>query len=444
MDLSIKSAIFFAKHRLFHPDFDAFLGGLMRNQRLARDELERLNWRKRKRLLTYAFEKVPIYRKKYTQAGLHPSEIRSPEDFEKLPVIRREDLRNHFADFFSKDARASALRVRTTGGTTGVPVKVMYDRRVPLEAFRCRMFSWWGLDPAVDEAYVWRSKSLLRNLLRRLIDWPTRLRILDAYSMGQDDVRRFLGEFSRLKPPLLHGYVGAIHHLALYAEENHITVHTPKAVWVTSSPFSESERMRMERVFHAPVYDQYGCGEVNWLAAQCYERTGLHVFYDARHLEFVDEDNLSVLPGQTGRILVTDLENFLFPLIRYENGDMGRLLPVTCPCGISLPLMDKVSGRLVEVLVLPDKTALMGLTTIFDDFPDVVKAFQVRQKKDLSLRVLYVPARHDEALARALASVEKALAKRTRRQVSITFEAKDTIPHDRGKLQFVIRERDGQ
>ena len=443
---SIKSAIFFAKYRLYYPDFDAFLGALMRNQRLAPHELERLNWQKRKRLLTYAFEKVPIYRKKYTQAGLHPADIRSPEDFEKLPVIRREDLRNHFVDFLSKDARPSALTLRTTGGTTGMPVKFMSDRRVPLEAFRCRMFSWWGLDPAVDEGYVWRSKSLLRNLLRRLRDWPTRLVILDASSMGEDEVCRFLGEFSRLKPPLLHGYVGAIDHLALFAEENHITVHPPEAVWVNSSPFSELQRMRMERVFHAPVYDQYGCGEVNWLAAQCYERTGLHVFYDTRHLEFVDENNLSVSPGRLGRILVTDLENFLFPLIRYENGDQGRLLPETCPCGISLPLMDKVSGRVSNMIVLPDKTTIAGeyLTTIFDGFPDVVKAFQVRQKKDLSLRVLYVPARHDEALARALASVEEAIAKRTRRQVPITLEATATIPHDRGKLQFVISERDGQ
>jgi phenylacetate-CoA ligase len=416
----------------------------MRNQTLARPELESLNWRKRKRLLTYAFDKVPIYRTKYAEAGVRPSDIRSAEDFEKLPVIRREDLRDHFADFLSMDARPRLLELSTTGGSTGMPVKVMLDRRIPLDAFRHRMFSWWGLDPAVNAASVARGegKSLFENLLSQLISWPRREIFLDASSMTEADIRHFIGEFNQLKPAVLYGYVGAIHHLAVFAEENHMTVHPPKAVWVSSSPFSQSERVRIERVFSAPVYDQYGSREIPWIAGQCQERIGLHIFYDSRHVECVDEDNHSVSHEKLGRILLTDLENFLFPLIRYENGDRGRLLPDSCPCGISLPLMDKVSGRVSDMIFLPDKTSLAGeyLTTIFDRFPDVVRGFQLVQKNDLSLHVLYVPATRDKALAKALASVEQELAKRTRRQVPITFEAIAKIPHDRGKLKFVMRE----
>jgi phenylacetate-CoA ligase len=416
----------------------------MRNQMLARRELESLNWQKRKRLLTYAFDKVPIYRKKYAEAGLRPSDIRSVEDFEKLPIIRREDLRDHFADFLSKDARPGVLELSTTGGSTGTPVKVMHDKRIPIDAFRHRIFSWWGLDPAVNAAYVRRrqDRSLFEDLLSRLILWPRRDIFLDASSMTEAGIRRFIREFNQLEPGVLRGYVGAIHHLAVFVEENHMTVHPPKAMMVSSSPFSQSERMRMEHVFDAPVYDTYGSCEVDWIAAQCQERTGLHIFYDSRHVECVDEDNQSVSHGKLGRILLTDLEDFLFPLIRYENGDRGRLLPDSCPCGISLPIMDKVLGRVSDMILLPDKTSLAGeyLTTIFDRFPDVVSGFQVVQKKDRSLHVLYVPAACDDALAKALASVEQELAKRTRRQVPITFKAVAKIPHDRGKLRFVIRE----
>ena len=420
------------------------LGTLMLNQRLPRHDLESLNWQKRKRLVTYAFENVPIYRKKYLEAGLLPSDIRSPEDFEKLPIIRREDLRNDFGNFLSRDARPSLLKISTTGGSTGMPVKVMHDRRIPLDAFRLRMFSWWGIDPCVDVAYVWRGPmSLIKIVVYQLVSWPTRRIFLDASSMTEDNIRRFLRGLNRLESAVLTGYVGAIHHLALFAEENHLDVRPPKAVWVTSSPLSEVHRTRMERVFRAPVYDQYGSCEILWIAAQCQERTGLHIFYDSRYLECVDEKDESVPQGKLGRILVTDLENFLFPLIRYENGDQGRLLPESCPCGISLPLMDKVSGRVSDMILLPEKTSIAGeyLTTIFDRFPDAVAEFQVRQKKDLSLNVLYVPATHDDvALSKVLASVEEELVKRTRGYVSITFEQKAAIPHNRGKLQFVIRE----
>jgi hypothetical protein len=70
----------------------------------------------------------------------------------------------------------------------------------------------------------------------------------------------------------------------------------------------------------------------------------------------------------------------------------------------------------------------------------VVAGFQVRQKKDLSLSVLYVPASHDEALTKALAYVQEELARWTGHQVPIAFEAVATIPHDRGKLRFVTHE----
>jgi phenylacetate-CoA ligase len=173
--------------------------------------------------------------------------------------------------------------------------------------------------------------------------------------------------------------------------------------------------------------------QANWAAC----------FFGARHVEFVDDANLPVSIGEQGRILVTDLENHLFPLIRYENGDRGRLLRESCPCGISLPLMDKVAGRVSDTIVLPDGTLIAGdyLNAIFDPFPDAVKKFQIRQKRDRSIQVLYVPAEENAALRKALASVEVELSKRTRGQVSLVFQALEEIPNDRGKLRFIISER---
>ena len=97
--------------------------------------------------------------------------------------------------------------------------------------------------------------------------------------------------------------------------------------------------------------------------------------------------------GQRGDITVTDLENYVFPLIRYRIGDRGCALSYQCSCGVNLPLMDSVKGRTTDNLPLPDGSVLSGeyLTTIFDDFPDAVHAFSVHQKKDFSIVVSYVP-----------------------------------------------------
>jgi phenylacetate-CoA ligase len=104
--------------------------------------------------------------------------------------------------------------------------------------------------------------------------------------------------------------------------------------------------------------------------------------------------------------------------------------------------MDKILGRVSDMILLPDKTSIAGeyLTTIFDRFPDAVRGFQVVQKKDCSIHVIYVPAAPNNVLAKALGSVEEELRKRTRGQVPIIFKAVSEVPHDRGKLRYVIRQ----
>jgi phenylacetate-CoA ligase len=252
-------------------------------------------------------------------------------------------------------------------------------------------------------------------------------------------MQRFVQKFIALRPPLLQGYVGAIDHLASYIEENRWDVPAPKAIWVTSSPVSAVQRRRIERIFGAPVYDQYGCGEVFWLAAQCGARGGLHINHEGRFIEFVDSDGHDCPRGQTGRILITDLDNRLFPLIRYENGDQGRRGAETCPCGINLPLMDQVRGRMTDMIHLPDRGCISGdyLTTIFDKYPDAVKGFQIRQEADYSLRLFYVPQAEGFELEEVLRKVNAEVRKRTQEKVAVTMEAVEAIPHAEGKLRYV-------
>ncbi len=213
--------------------------------------------------------------------------------------------------------------------------------------------------------------------------------------MSENDVTLFIKEINQFRPPLLKGYVGAISHLANTIVEKGIDVFSPKAVWVTAAPVSKVQKKRIENAFHAPVYDQYAFSEIFWVAAECSERKGLHIFSDSRHVEFINEIGKPSLGDELGRIVVTDLENYAFPLIRYENGDLGRTLANKCNCGINLPLMHPVRGRISDNVCFPDGTLISGeyLTTIFDDFPDTVIAFQVHQASDYSLTINVVPNR---------------------------------------------------
>ena len=433
--------LFFLKYRLYRGRVGGRYKELLRSQYAGRDELEELNWGKRRELLKSSYEKVPYYREKYQKVGLEPGDIKKREEWERMPVLKKDEIRDHFRELLARDGEKRFLIESTTGGSTGEPLKVLFDKRIPQEAYGWRMMKWWGIEPGGDAAYVWRRRreNWGRRKINEMLWWPTRRMELDASCMTEEKMRDFVGRFNRIGPALLQGYVGAIDHLASYIEDEQLKIQPPKAIWVTSSPVSSVQRKRIERIFEAPVYDQYGCGEMFWLAAQCGERGGLHINYEGRYIEFVEENGRGCEEGQYGRILITDLDNRLFPLIRYENGDRGRSLAGQCGCGVTLPMMGQVRGRMTEMIRLPDRSCISGdyLTTIFDAYPEVVKSFQVRQEADYSIRLLYVPQGKGAELQRVMGKVNEEVVKRTREQVPVRLEEVEEIPHREGKLLYV-------
>jgi phenylacetate-CoA ligase len=250
----------------------------------------------------------------------------------------------------------------------------------------------------------------------------------------------FLQAYRKLKPSLLGGYVGGVEFFAQHVLEKELSIPAPKLTWVSSAPVTDVQRQTLRRAFSAPVLDQYGCCEIYWLAAQCPQSRGLHFFLDGRFIEFLDDKNRTVPKTQLGRIALTDLENYAFPLIRYVNEDEGRWLDKTCACGRPFPLIDAVRGRVTERVLLPNGTCLSGdyLTTIFDNFPQSVKQFQLHQQEDYSIRLKVVPNdKHAEA-EQEIREVESILREKTQGLAAIEIQKVPRIPHDRGKTRFII------
>jgi phenylacetate-CoA ligase len=438
----VKISLFFAKYTLYNQRAKRYYRELLSNQSLSEDEMSNYNWLKRKKLLEYAYEKIPYYKRKFTEAGVAPPDIVTPSDYSLVPLLTKEEIRVHFDELVSPGIIKSDVELSSTGGSTGVPLKVFHDRRFPSEALGWRMLHWWGLAPGVDAGYIWRLRKPkpFARLLNMLIWWPTRRIRLDASLMTEDSMAKFVKSFNHIRPKLLQGYVGAVDNLASYIDSHNLHIHEPNVVWLTSSPISATQRLRIERVFHAPVYDQYGCGEVFWIAAQCREKRGLHVFADARHVEILDDSGNPCSKDEIGKIVITDLENYAFPIIRYINGDLGRPLSGNCACGLHLPLMDNVKGRVTDLIRLPDGTVLSGdyLTTIFDDFPDAVQAFRVHQKIDYSISLNVVPNKDYSTSTQSIQQVHLALQRKVGGQVPVNLVLVDAIPDKQGKNRFVI------
>jgi phenylacetate-coenzyme A ligase PaaK-like adenylate-forming protein len=350
-------------------------------------------------------------------------------------------LTNNFEEMVSDEAVPKDLRLSTTGGSSGKPAKVYHQKNVVRAANGWRMLTWWNLSADCNWASIYRDTrvTLKSKIINLLFWWPQRKIMLNATAFDDIDICRFIKEFNKYQPPLLHGYVGAMDVVATYILENNIKVHAPTAIWTTSAPITPIQQKRIEKAFKAPVYDQYGCCEIYWLAAECPARNGLHISHDIRRIEFLDDDNQLVPIGNFGNIAVTDLENYYFPLIRYINGDRGRALAKECDCGCNLPLMDKVKGRISETFILPSGKRINGeyLTTLFDDFPDSVKQFRVHQNKDYSIVIMVIPNPSWNDLDDTLKTIVNRLNKQISHEVTVTIEKVQDICQTNGKLRFI-------
>ena len=404
------------------------------------NSINEINFAKRKALVKHAIEHTDFYKKKYGSMELIKNTIKTEKDFSQLPVLTRSDLNNYFSDITADNVEKNQCIKVTSSGTTGATISVLHDKRYPLAPIQWRVLKWWGINPYDHVAFIYRFKRThSHNLWNALLWWPTKRIFLAGSEMDTPHIEKFISKFNKIKPSLLQGYVDVVYEFALYLKDKKIKIHPPKAVWVTSAPLTLQQRQTMQEVFRAPVYDQYGSSEIMWLSSECEEQNGLHIMTDVRHIEIVDENNVPVPNNTWGKILITDLHNYAFPLIRYEIGDYGRLLDRKCPCGCLLPLMDSVRGRQSDVIKTPSGIKLFGdfLTTIFDEYPNAVRDFQIVQAKDYSIKLLYVPV-PDKDVASVIASVKTKLDKELNSEIVTKPYMVDKVEQINGKTPFII------
>jgi phenylacetate-CoA ligase len=114
------------------------------------------------------------------------------------------------------------------------------------------------------------------------------------------------------------------------------------------------DRQELKQYFGAKVLDLYSASETGHISWECPSGSGYHMNADAVVVEVLDDADRPVPGGEMGHLVLTTLWNPTMPVIRYRIADLGRLLPHPCACGITLPLMAQVEGRVVDRLLSHD------------------------------------------------------------------------------------------
>jgi len=399
----------------WHPSAYRYMREFRKYEYAPIETIRAVQWQRLKDLLQHATEHVPYYRELFRNEGISVADIRSPEDFARIPVLSKAALRDLGGDMCADNVKPQALQLNASGGSTGKPVRFYQDARYWDYALASQWFveGWWGIRPGDSTASIWGTDRDLPSLhwKERLAGKICQLKICNAFALSENRLEEFARELNRWQPRFVIGYASALYLFARFLRARPSLAIRPTAVKSTAEVLSDEERAVIEEAFQCPVYNFYGSREVNNLAAECQARNGLHVNALTRYLEVTDEAGQSLRPGIPGKVLVTDLTNYAMPFVRYENEDIASWNDTPCSCGRPFPRLAGILGRKSDFIVTSDGKLIHGefFTHMFYANPHVAQ-FQILQDSPQSvrMRVVLLPGAADslmESLRRRLGEV---------------------------------------
>lgn len=412
--------------------------------------LERLQRHRVRAAVAHAYRKVPFYRDAMDRAHLRPEDFRTAADLAWLPLVDGPLVLRDLDRFLATDiASRTIYRLFSTGTSRTGQKRILWD-----EAALLRQVSHGERDRVVLYRLVGRSTGL-----RRLSLFPPESSTAEVTRFHHDSLfvpqsfaqtqslsshasyEEIAARVNDLRPDVVFSYgsvaEGFFRHVAAHGIELR-----PPRVWVYGGDtLSDEGRALIEGRFHCLVYSTYQAVEIGRLGFQCEERRGFHINADYCPVRVVDAEGREVSPGETGEIVVSNLENRAMVLLNYKIGDRGALSASPCPCGRSLPLLARLEGRASAVLHLPDGREILDhvVTHAYKDALEDALGFQVVElcPGNFLWRVVPAPGIDTEALKRRILDAARSVLGD---ECTLELEFVDRLERGRlGKLDRVIR-----
>jgi phenylacetate-CoA ligase len=221
------------------------------------------------------------------------------------------------------------------------------------------------------------------------------------------------------RPVLMDGYAEALDFLAQYLNsEGRIDVR-PRALMSSAQTLPAASRRLIEEAFGCKVFDKYGSREFSGIAYECDSHDGHHVVAEGYIVEVLKEGR-PARPGEVGEIVITDLNNYCLPFIRYRIGDLAEAMDgdAVCSCGRGAPRLGAIAGRIQSIIEGTDGQFLPGafFSHYLKEFDHAIKRFQVIQEERGAIKFCVVKGGRysDDVLQEVLATFRRFLGEKMR------------------------------
>lgn len=298
--------------------------------------------RKIRALIAHAAETTAYYRPFGPEASL-----------QSLPVVDKNIFRERYADFQSSAClHARGNRIMTTSGSTGTPLSMVQDRGKILantaDAIFLESLAGYHIGEKLAFIRVW-----VRNVRKsKLALFAENSVMMDSSSLSDESIADMLATLKRQKVRVITGYSSALSVISDYIERKGIdtggfSVH---AILPISETMPEPVREQLKRQFGCTVQQTYSNEENGIMGIQSASDNSYYINSESYFYELLKLDSDEPAEdGELGRIVITDLTNYAFPVIRYDNGDTA-VAEKTVRNGRSRLILKELYGRRSDLL----------------------------------------------------------------------------------------------
>ena len=366
--------------------------------------------------------------------------------WENIPVMTKSNLQCPLEERLSKHFKMSSVYINKTSGSSGTPFIFAKDKF-------CHALTWAEIIDRFGTLGIDFNSSLQARFYGIPLDFKCyyKERIKDFFShryrfpvfdLSEKKIEEILSSFKRKKFDYINGYTSSIVFFAKFLKDKNIVLNqicpSLKYCIVTSEMLFEDDKKLMGEVFGVPVINEYGASELD-LIAFTNNQNEFVVNSETLFVEILDENDLTVPLGSSGRIVITSLYNKAHPMIRYDIGDIGILSTTST---YKKPILEKLIGRTNDMAKLPSGKTVPGLTFYYVTKSVIskdgnVKEFVIEQTELDTFKIKYVSRK--ELSEREKQQIEKSLFEYLEKDLTIIFDRTAVLKRNKsGKLsQFV-------
>lgn len=355
--------------------------------KLSLEELKKLQQEKLNNILRHAVTHIPYYKNLGIKLSDNPL-----ADVKQFPIMNKKLMKDNIDKLLIYDKQK--MVVEKSSGSSGIQgeVYMTLNENRKYQAVQTYLWEWNGY--RIGKPIMQTGITPYRGTLKTIKDFLFATQYVNAYNISYAEALKHLIKAKENKTKIFGGYASSLNVFAEVALKENVNIQFESVISWGDKLFHHYKQNILQAFGNPTITELYGTTEGFVISGTCKEGNH-HQLLPQTYLELLDKDGNEVQEGELGYVVVTRLDAFSFPLIRFYLGDLAikKSESEKCNCGKTYPILEKIVGRDTDLVHTPSgKTLIVHFFTGIMEHFEQIQQFKVIQRKYGHIEIEFIPA----------------------------------------------------